>query len=60
MKDTLTSAEAHLKREQFRLAALASWNHYKVTGLHIMQEEFDDWVTKLEAGGDVESPECHT
>jgi predicted transcriptional regulator len=47
------------KREQFRLDTLASWEHYQATGLHVTDEEFDEWVAKLEAGEDAPAPKCH-
>jgi predicted transcriptional regulator len=47
------------KREQFRLDTVASWEHYRATGLHVTDEEFDEWVAKLEAVGDAPAPKCH-
>jgi len=47
------------KREQMRQEALAAWNHYQATGLHVTGEEADAWLSKLEAGEDAEAPECH-
>jgi len=47
------------KREQFRQDALAAWNHYQTTGLHVTAEEAESWLAKLEAGEDAEAPECH-
>ena len=47
------------KREQLRQDALAAWNHYQTTGLHVTAEEADAWLAKLEAGEDAEAPECH-
>ena len=47
------------KREQLRQDALAAWNHYETTGLHVTAEEADAWLAKLEAGDDAEAPECH-
>lgn len=47
------------KREQFRAAALATWNDYQATGLHATAEEADAWLAKLESGEDAEAPECH-
>lgn len=34
-------------------------NEYQVTGLHVTVEEADAWLAKLEAGQDIEPPECH-
>jgi predicted transcriptional regulator len=46
-------------REQFPQDALAAWNNYQATGLHLTEEEADAWLAKLEAGKDAEAPECH-
>ena len=47
------------RREQMRQEALAAWNHYQTTGLHVTAEEADHWLAKLEAGEDAQAPECH-
>ena len=47
------------KREKLRHDALAAWNDYQTTGLHLTEEEADAWLTKLAAGEDAEAPECH-
>jgi len=47
------------KREQLRRDALAAWDDYKATGLHLTEEEADAWLTKLGAGADAKAPECH-
>jgi len=47
------------KREQFKQDALAAWEDYQATGLHVTDEEFDEWVAKLEAGEDAPPPKCH-
>ena len=47
------------KDEQFRQDALAAWNHYKTTGLHVTAEEADAWLAKLEAEEDATVPKCH-
>ena len=41
------------KREQFRQDALAAWEHYRRTGLHLTAEEADQWLAKL--SGDLPS-----
>lgn len=51
------SREEH--REQLRQDALAAWNHYSTTGLHVTGEEADAWLAKLENGQNAEPPECH-
>lgn len=47
------------QREQLRQDALAAWNHYTSTGLHVTQEEADAWLAKLEAGQEAPLPKCH-
>lgn len=51
--------EREEKREAFRQDAIAAWNEYQSTGLHATLEEADAWLADLEAGKDVEPPECH-
>ncbi len=47
------------KREQLRQDALAAWNHYQTTGLHLTEDEADVWLAKLEAGEKAGALECH-
>lgn len=51
--------EREERRQKFREDALAAWNHYATTGLHLSGEEVDAWLTRLEAGDDIPPPECH-
>ena len=51
--------EREEKREQLRLDALAAWDHYQTTGLHVTAEEADSWLAKLEAGKKAPPPKCH-
>lgn len=51
--------EREEKREAFRQDAISAWNEYQATGLHATMEEADTWLAELEAGKDVEPPECH-
>jgi len=50
--------EREEKREQFRQDALAAWDHYQATGLHVPAEDADAWLAKLEAGKDAAPPKC--
>jgi predicted transcriptional regulator len=52
--------EREEKREQFRQGALAAWNDFQNSGLHLSADEADAWLAKLEAGDDAEVPECHS
>lgn len=51
--------EREEKREALRQDGIKAWNDYQANGLHVTQEEADAWLAKLEAGEDVEPPECH-
>ena len=51
--------EREEKRDAFRQDAIRAWDEYQATGLHVTLAEADAWLTKLEAGQDVEPPECH-
>ena len=51
--------EREEKRESFRQDAIKAWGEYQATGLHATLEEADAWLEKLEAGKDIEPPECH-
>jgi predicted transcriptional regulator len=50
--------EREEKREQFRRDALAAWDHYQTTGLHVTAEEADAWLAKLESGKNSRPPKC--
>lgn len=47
------------KREDFRQSGVKAWEEYQATGLHLTHEEADVWLARLEAGQDVEPPQCH-
>jgi predicted transcriptional regulator len=51
--------EREEKRELFRQDAVNAWNAYQATGLHATADEADAWLAKLEAGQDLQPPECH-
>ena len=51
--------EREEKREAFKQDALRAWETYKENGLHVTRVEADAWLAKLEAGEDMELPECH-
>ena len=51
--------EREEKREAFRQDGIRAWDEYQANGLHVTLEEADAWLAGLEAGQDVEPPECH-
>jgi len=55
----LQYVEREEKREVLRQDAIKAWNEYQASALHLTMEETDAWLAKLEAGQDVEPPECH-
>lgn len=46
-------------QERERTEALAAWSEFEASGLHSTSQEADGWLARLEAGEDVEPPECH-
>ena len=47
------------QREAMNREALAAWEEYEATGLHVTHEEVDAWLMRLESGEDAPPPECH-
>ncbi len=52
--------EREEKREQFLKDALAAWEDFQATGLHITGDEANEWMKRLASGEDVAPPKCHT
>jgi predicted transcriptional regulator len=60
MKEAIEQyVEREEQRQQLRQDASASLKDYRETGLHLTGEEVDAWLARLEAGEDIEPPECH-
>lgn len=51
--------EREEKREAFLQDGIRAWNEYQATGLHVTGDEVIAWLAQLEAGEDVDPPECH-
>lgn len=47
------------KREALRQEAIAAHEHYKLTGLHLTQEEIEAWALQISQGQRVPMPKCH-
>jgi predicted transcriptional regulator len=52
--------EREERRERLRHDALGAWTEYQATGLHVTGDEADAWLSRLEAGKDIEPPPPHT
>lgn len=52
--------EREERRQALRQDAIDAWNAYQLTGEHATMEEVDAWLAKLQAGEDVEPPECRS
>jgi len=46
------------KREALRQDALRAWEAWQLSGQHLPHAEAEAWLAELEAGQDVEPPEC--
>jgi predicted transcriptional regulator len=46
-------------RESFKQEAIASWNAYQETGLHLTGQEVRSWLTDWGTEAETELPECH-
>lgn len=47
-------------RQNFIIAAEASFEHYKETGLYISLDEFSTWVDQVQQDAGAPPPACHT
>jgi len=47
------------RKEQYKQEALSTWRNYQLTGLHVTEEEMNDWMDKIKNGEDAELPKCH-
>jgi hypothetical protein len=58
---TLPSANLELDpEEQLRRDGLVAWAEYQATGQHVTGDEADTWLSRLEAGEDLEPPSPHS
>lgn len=55
--------EQYVEREEaranFEAEALASWESYRETGLHLTGEEARNWLETWGTDGETGAPECH-
>lgn len=46
-------------RENFKQEALLSWQHFQETGLHLTQDEVNDWLDTWGTNKAKEKSKCH-
>lgn len=51
--------EREEKRDAFREATLSAWQEFQANGLHLTDQEADQWLDDLANGNDIEPPLCH-
>ena len=55
--------EQYITREEAREAeqreAMASWQHYQATGLHVTGDELIEWLETWGTENETPAPECH-
>ncbi len=51
--------EREEKRESFRKEALASWQAFQETGLHLSESEIRDWLSTWGEEHEAQLPPCH-
>ncbi|MDO5102578.1 MAG: ribbon-helix-helix protein, CopG family [Lautropia sp.] len=60
MREAITQyVDREERRASFYQDAMDAWHEYERTGLHLNAQEVDDWLSKLEAGNDIDPPPCH-
>ncbi len=48
-----------ISAQAFEEEALAAWEHYQETGLHLSLKEVRDWLATWGAPSEKEAPKCH-
>jgi predicted transcriptional regulator len=60
MKEAIRQyVETEEAKAAFEKEALASWQHYKQTGLHLTGDEVQNWLETWGADDETDAPECH-
>ncbi|MHB8211896.1 MAG: CopG family ribbon-helix-helix protein [Acidithiobacillus sp.] len=60
MREAISQYVAHAEaREQFKQEALASWQHYQETGLHLTGQEVRSWLQTWGTERETALPPCH-
>ena len=52
--------ESQQARESLKNEALAAWEEYQTTGLHLTGDEVSAWLKALATNAEAAMPECHT
>lgn len=56
----MRAIEQQKARESFKNEALAAWEEYQATGLHLTGDEVSAWLKALATNAEAAMPECHT
>ena len=60
MREAITTyVEREEAEEALRQEALAAWEEYQATGLHVTQEEMSAWLQSIGTEHELPPPECH-
>ena len=60
MKRAITTYVEHEEAEEaLRQEALAAWEEYQATGLHVTGEEMSAWLRSWGTANELPQPECH-
>jgi predicted transcriptional regulator len=60
MKEAIRQyVESEEAKASFEKEALASWQHYKETGLHLTGDEVQIWLETWGTDEETDAPECH-
>ena len=60
MREAITTyVEREEAEEALRQEALAAWEEYQATGLHVTHEEMRAWLLSIGTENELPPPECH-
>ena len=55
-----TVVEREERQNALREEAMAIHEHYALTGLHVSEERANAWLDQVEAGNDIDPPQCQS
>jgi hypothetical protein len=57
--NNMAPLEPNKSKRAFAIKALAAWEEFLATGMHVTSAEADAWLARLEAGENVKPPRAH-